>query len=190
MTTANGRTIVMHQWWLDVEKFKLPKPRSYSQNKWQLFSRSKTSWLKEVETQRGPKSSRPKRQQSRSTYMYKCMPRPSWLKKTKSKLKPSLSWTTKERTLFHLDLTSKLNKEPSSTPLLKVLRQHKKAIGWTLSDLPRINPSICMHRILMEEVAKPIRKQQRRMNPTILDVVKKEVKKLLAAGIIYPISDS
>ncbi|RDY03017.1 Retrovirus-related Pol polyprotein, partial [Mucuna pruriens] len=29
-----------------------------------------------------------------------------------------------------------------------------------------------------------------RLNPTILDVVKKEVTKLLAAGIIYPISDS
>ncbi|RDY10702.1 hypothetical protein CR513_04736, partial [Mucuna pruriens] len=32
--------------------------------------------------------------------------------------------------------------------------------------------------------------KQRRMNPTILDVVKKEVTKLLDAGIIYPISDS
>ncbi|RDX71306.1 hypothetical protein CR513_49369, partial [Mucuna pruriens] len=74
--------------------------------------------------------------------------------------------------------------------LLEVLRQHKKAIGWKLSDLPGINPSICMHRILMEEDIKPIRQQQRRLNPTILDVVKKEVTKLLAAGIIYPISDS
>ncbi|RDX60142.1 hypothetical protein CR513_61748, partial [Mucuna pruriens] len=35
--------------------------------------------------------------------------------------------------------------------LLQVLRQHKKEIGWKLSDLPGINPSICMHRILMEE---------------------------------------
>ncbi|RDY06131.1 hypothetical protein CR513_09937, partial [Mucuna pruriens] len=43
--------------------------------------------------------------------------------------------------------------------LLQVLRQHKKAIGWKLSNLPGINPSICMHRILMEEVAKPIRQQ-------------------------------
>ncbi|RDY03789.1 hypothetical protein CR513_12577, partial [Mucuna pruriens] len=43
--------------------------------------------------------------------------------------------------------------------LLSVLRQHKKAIGWKLSDLPRINPSIYMHRILMEEEAKPIRQQ-------------------------------
>ncbi|RDX95136.1 Retrovirus-related Pol polyprotein from transposon 17.6, partial [Mucuna pruriens] len=42
----------------------------------------------------------------------------------------------------------------------------------------------------MEEETKPIRKQQRRPNPTILDVVKKEVTKLLAARIIYPISDS
>ncbi|RDX73489.1 hypothetical protein CR513_46901, partial [Mucuna pruriens] len=74
--------------------------------------------------------------------------------------------------------------------LLEVLRQHKKEIGWKLSDLPGINPSICMHRILMEEDIKPIRQQQRRLNPTILDVVKKEVTKLLAAGIIYPISDS
>ncbi|RDX84521.1 putative mitochondrial protein, partial [Mucuna pruriens] len=74
--------------------------------------------------------------------------------------------------------------------LLQVLRQHKKAIGWKLSDLPGINPSICMHRILMEEDIKPIRQQQRRLNPTLLDVVKKEVTRLLAAGIIYPISDS
>ncbi|RDX85928.1 Retrovirus-related Pol polyprotein, partial [Mucuna pruriens] len=74
--------------------------------------------------------------------------------------------------------------------LLEVLRQHKKAIGWKLSNLPSINPSIYMHRILMEEEVKPIRKQQRRLNPTILDIVKKEVTKLLAAGIIYPISDN
>ncbi|RDX93570.1 Retrovirus-related Pol polyprotein from transposon 17.6, partial [Mucuna pruriens] len=74
--------------------------------------------------------------------------------------------------------------------LLEVLRQHKKAIGWKLSDLPSINTSICMHRILMEEEIKPIRQQQRRLNPIILDVVKKEVTKLLAVGIIYPISHS
>ncbi|RDX78333.1 hypothetical protein CR513_41404, partial [Mucuna pruriens] len=69
-------------------------------------------------------------------------------------------------------------------------QQHKKAIGWKLSDLHGINPSIYMHRTLMEEVAKPIRQQQRRMNLTILDVIKKEVTKLLAVGIIYPILDS
>ncbi|RDX65799.1 hypothetical protein CR513_55516, partial [Mucuna pruriens] len=44
--------------------------------------------------------------------------------------------------------------------------------------------------ILIEEEARLIRQQQRRLNPTILDVVKKEVTKLLAAKIINPISDS
>ncbi|RDX98101.1 hypothetical protein CR513_19028, partial [Mucuna pruriens] len=41
--------------------------------------------------------------------------------------------------------------------LLQFLRQQKKTIGWKLSNLPRINPSTCLHRILLEETAKPIR---------------------------------
>ncbi|RDX73055.1 hypothetical protein CR513_47383, partial [Mucuna pruriens] len=82
-------------------------------------------------------------------------------------------------------IASNLNQEQEEK-LLEVLRQHRKAIGWNISDLPCINPSIYMHRILMEEEVKPIRKQQRRLNPTLLDVDKKEVTKLLVAGIIYP----
>ncbi|XP_020232906.1 uncharacterized protein LOC109813180 [Cajanus cajan] len=45
-------------------------------------------------------------------------------------------------------------------------------------------------KILLEDGAKPVRQPQRQLNPVILDVVKKEVTKLLQAGIIYPISDS
>ncbi|RDY11441.1 Retrovirus-related Pol polyprotein, partial [Mucuna pruriens] len=74
--------------------------------------------------------------------------------------------------------------------LLHVLRKHSKAIGWTLADLPGINPSICMHRILLEEEYRLVMQPQRQLNPTILDVVKKKVIKLLAVGIIYPISDN
>jgi len=74
--------------------------------------------------------------------------------------------------------------------LLSVLKKHKKAIGWTLADNPGISPSTCMHRMNLEDGAKPVRQPQRRLNPIILDVVKKEVTKLLQAGIIYPISDS
>ncbi|RDX82431.1 hypothetical protein CR513_36780, partial [Mucuna pruriens] len=43
--------------------------------------------------------------------------------------------------------------------LLEVLRKYKKAIGWTLADLPGINPSICMNKILLEEDARLIRQQ-------------------------------
>ena len=62
--------------------------------------------------------------------------------------------------------------------LIGVLRRYKEAIGWTLADIPGINPSICTHRILLNEGVKPVRQPQRRLNPLILDVVKKEVSKL------------
>ncbi|GJU03292.1 reverse transcriptase domain-containing protein [Tanacetum coccineum] len=45
-------------------------------------------------------------------------------------------------------------------------------------------------KILMEEDYKPAVQHQRRVNPKIHDVIKKEVEKLLDAGLIYPISDS
>ena len=35
--------------------------------------------------------------------------------------------------------------------LLSVLKKHKKAIGWTLVDIPGISPSTCMHRINLED---------------------------------------
>ena len=53
-----------------------------------------------------------------------------------------------------------------------------------------INPSIFMYRIYMEDGHKPITERQRRLNPHMKDVVKKEIVKLLDVGIIYPISDS
>ncbi|XP_050104656.1 uncharacterized protein LOC126584263 [Malus sylvestris] len=74
--------------------------------------------------------------------------------------------------------------------LIRVLKEHKSAIGWTLADIKGISPTTCMHRILLEEGAKPSREAQRRLNPPMLEVVKKEVIKLLDCGIIYPISDS
>jgi len=52
--------------------------------------------------------------------------------------------------------------------LLLVLKNHKKAIGWTLADIPSISPSTCMHRILLEDGAKSVRQPQRRLNPIIV----------------------
>ena len=74
--------------------------------------------------------------------------------------------------------------------LLRVLRDHKHALGWSLADLKGIRPSMCMHRILLEEGHKPYVEAQRRLNPTMKEVVRKEVLKWLDTGVIYPISDS
>ena len=53
-----------------------------------------------------------------------------------------------------------------------------------------ISPSICMHKILVEDNFKPTVEHQRRLNPNMKEVVRAEVLKLLDTGIIYPISDS
>ena len=74
--------------------------------------------------------------------------------------------------------------------LLRLLREYKKALGWTIADIKGISPSICMHKILLEEGSKPTIEHQRRLNPIMKEVVKKEIIKWLDAGIIYPISDS
>jgi hypothetical protein len=83
----------------------------------------------------------------------------------------------------HLDATQ-------TAKLLHELRLHKKTIGYSIEDLKELNLSLCMYRILLEEDHKPSREPYRRLNPNVREVVKKDVIKLLDAGIIYPISDS
>ena len=73
---------------------------------------------------------------------------------------------------------------------MRVLRDIQGALGWKISDLKGISPAYCMHRIHMEAEYKRVVQPQRRLTPTMKEVVKKEVLKLLDAGMIYPISDS
>ncbi|GJV93818.1 reverse transcriptase domain-containing protein [Tanacetum coccineum] len=72
----------------------------------------------------------------------------------------------------------------------EVLKSRKRAIAWKLSDIKGINSEFCSYKILMEEDYELAVQHQRRVNPKIHDVIKKEVEKLLHAGLIYPISDS
>ncbi|GJR90273.1 reverse transcriptase domain-containing protein [Tanacetum coccineum] len=76
------------------------------------------------------------------------------------------------------------------TSLIQVLKNRKQAIAWKLSDIKGIDPEFCSHKILLEDDYQPSVQHQRRVNPKIHDVIKKEVEKLLDAGLIYPISDS
>ena len=59
-----------------------------------------------------------------------------------------------------------------------------------MTDIKGISPSIVQHRIHLGKEVKPIRDPQRRLNPAMKEVVKKEILKLLNNKIIYPISDS
>ena len=74
--------------------------------------------------------------------------------------------------------------------LVQILKSRKATIGWHISNLKGISPSYCMHKINMKADSKPVRQPQRRLNPIMKEEVRKEVLKLLEAGLIYPISDS
>ena len=76
------------------------------------------------------------------------------------------------------DLSS--NKEAR---LIEELKKHKVVIGWHISYLTGINPSYCMHKIMMEDDYRPVRQLQRRLNPSMKEEVWKEVLKLLEAGL-------
>ena len=74
--------------------------------------------------------------------------------------------------------------------LLETLRKYREVIAWSIEDLKGISPSICMHKILLEENARTSVEHQRRVNPIMKEVVKKEVVKWLNAGFIYAILDN
>nr|GEW92550.1 reverse transcriptase domain-containing protein [Tanacetum cinerariifolium] len=74
--------------------------------------------------------------------------------------------------------------------LIKVLKSHKQALTWQLFDIKGINLEFFSHKILIEDDFKPAVQYQRRVNPKIHEVIKKEVLKILDAELIYPISDS
>ena len=74
--------------------------------------------------------------------------------------------------------------------LQEILRKYKEAITWSIEDLKGIGPSICMHKIMLEESAKTSIEHQRRLNPIMKEVVRKEVLKWLNTGFIYAIPDN
>ena len=94
-----------------------------------------------------------------------------------------------ESSTLHVIISASLHTEQGDK-LLRVLRMHKTTLGWSIADIKGISPSICMHKILMEESYKPSVEHQCCLNPNMKEEVKAEVLKLLDAGIIYPISDS
>jgi nitrogen regulatory protein PII-like uncharacterized protein len=94
-----------------------------------------------------------------------------------------------EKNIYPIIISDNLSGE-KETKLLKVLHAHKPAIGYFLHDLKGISPTLCMHKINLEEDAKPVFDYQLCLHPKMKEVVRKEVIKLIESGIIYPIADS
>ena len=90
---------------------------------------------------------------------------------------------------FPVVISSKLDSLQEGK-LLNVLRKHKSVIGWNIVGIKGINSLVCTHKIYLKDNTKPSREMQHRLNPTMKELVRTKVLKLLDMGIIYPVVDS
>ncbi|GJS70387.1 reverse transcriptase domain-containing protein [Tanacetum coccineum] len=85
-------------------------------------------------------------------------------------------------------IISKELKDEEKAALLKVLKSHKRAIAWKISDIKGIDPSFCTHKILMEDDFKPAVQHQRRVNPKIheggMTIVENEENELIPTRLV------
>ncbi|XP_025635985.1 uncharacterized protein [Arachis hypogaea] len=70
-------------------------------------------------------------------------------------LPPSLKYAYLGSNNTYSVIINSILSQEQEEKLINVLRHHKDAIGWTLSDFKGISPSMCMHKILLKEDAKP-----------------------------------
>ncbi|XP_070049012.1 uncharacterized protein [Nicotiana tomentosiformis] len=87
------------------------------------------------------------------------------------------------------ELTFRVGNEKIDSTLA-VLQKRKKAIGWIVADILGISTAFCMHKIILEEDAKPSVEHKKRLKEAMQEVVKKDIIKWLDSGIVYPIYDS
>ena len=60
-----------------------------------------------------------------------------------------------EKKIYPVIISANLS-EKEEEKLLKTLKKHRAAIGYTLDDLKGISPTLCQHKINLEEYAKPV----------------------------------
>ena len=80
------------------------------------------------------------------------------------------------------------NASPKERKAIKnLIREYKDVFAWTYGDLKTFDPAIIEHTIPLNEGAKPYRQKLRNINPKLAPLIKKELEKMLAAGIIRPV---
>nr|GEZ71959.1 DNA-directed DNA polymerase [Tanacetum cinerariifolium] len=112
---------------------------------------------------------------------------------TNLKLKPlpdNLEYVFLEESFFLPVIISSQHSKEKKDKLVSVLKKYKQAFSWKTTDIPVICLSFYKHKIQLLDDKNPVVQKQRRLNPNMQEVVKKEIVKLLDTGIIYPIIDS
>jgi ribonuclease HI len=68
----------------------------------------------------------------------------------------------------------------------KLLGEFQDVFSWSYEDLCGFDPGLIQHAIPIKEGIKPVRQKQRPINPALEATIRKELEKLLKAGIIFP----
>jgi hypothetical protein len=67
----------------------------------------------------------------------------------------------------------------------KLLGECQDVFPWSYEDLCGFDPALIQHVIPIKEGIKPVRQKQRPINPALEATIRKELEKLLKAGIIF-----
>jgi hypothetical protein len=92
---------------------------------------------------------------------------------------------TEEEPKF-IKMSNNLSKEQRDE-YTELPREFVDIFAWTYEDLKTYDTSVIEHKIPIKEEGKPFRKKLRQINPMLLPIMEKEVKKLLDAQIIVPL---
>ena len=67
---------------------------------------------------------------------------------------------------------------------VNLMKKYTDVFAWSYEDLKEYNTSIIQHTIPIKPGGKPFRQKLRRINPKLLPIIEKEIKKLFDAKII------
>ena len=73
------------------------------------------------------------------------------------------------------------------TTFIKLFKEFKDVFAWTYDDMKTFNTQVMQHIILIKQESKPFQQKLRKYHPSLEPTIKKELNKLLAAKIIFPI---
>ena len=68
--------------------------------------------------------------------------------------------------------------------LIILVKEYIDVFTWNYEDMPGLDPQVAMHRLNIKPDAKPVKQQQRRFHPNIIEAIEVEFHKLIACGFV------
>jgi len=68
--------------------------------------------------------------------------------------------------------------------LIVLMREYIDVFAWNYEDMPGLDPQVAVHRLNNKPDTKPVKQQQQRFRPNIMEAIEDEVHKLIACSFI------